>query len=170
MGVNALRANLGSTKEEAETFLREYFETYPTLAAFLENVKKETREKGFTTTFLGRRRYFPDIKSHLPFMRASAERMAINAPIQGTLADLTKVAMINVDEYLKKEKIEGKVFLLIQVHDELDYEIHESVKDVVIPKIREIMGQVLTDAETKGVPIVANAEAGRSWGETEEIR
>jgi DNA polymerase-1 len=169
MGVNALRANLGSTKEEAQTFLEEYFKTYPTVADFLEKVKVITKDLGYTTTFFGRRRYFPDIKSKLPFMRASAERMAINAPIQGTLADITKAAMIKIDEYIVKEKLEDKVRLLLQVHDELDYEIHESVKNKVIPKIKEIMESVLTLEETKGVPIVANAEMGRSWGETEEV-
>ncbi len=169
MGVNALRANLGSTKEEAQTFLDDYFKTYATLAEYLEQVKSFAKEYGYTTTFLGRRRYFPDIKSKLPFMRASAERMAINAPIQGTLADLTKVAMIKVDEYVKREKLEDKVHLLIQVHDELDYEIDEGVKDTVIPKIKEIMESVLTLQETRGVPIVVNAEAGESWGQTEEV-
>lgn len=170
MGVNALRSNLGSTKEEAENFLAEYFNTYSTLASFLEDVKRETKEKGFTTTFFGRRRYFPDIKSKLPFLRASAERMAINAPIQGTLADLTKEAMIRVDEWIVKEGLEDKVRLLIQVHDELDYEIHDSVQKIAMKKIKEIMEDVLTLEETKGVPIVANAEIGPNWGETDEVK
>jgi DNA polymerase-1 len=167
MGVNALRANLGSTKQEAEEFLAEYFNTYKTLAQWLEKVKEETKEKGYTTTLFGRRRYFPEIKSKLPYLRASAERMAINAPIQGTQADLIKVAMVRIDEYLVKEKLEDKVRLLIQVHDELDYEIHESVKTQMVKKIKEIMEGVLTEEESSGVPIVANGEVGRSWGELE---
>lgn len=168
MGVTALRANLGSTKEEAENFLKEYFNTYAGLAAWLETVKENAAKLGYTTTFFGRRRYFPDIKSHLPFMRAAAERMAINAPIQGTQADLTKIAMFRIDEYVKAHKLEDKVQLIIQVHDELDYEIHESVKDEMIIKIKSIMEQVLTLEETKGVPIIANGSSGKSWGELEK--
>jgi len=167
MGVTALRANLGSTKEEAETFLREYFNTYPTLAEFMEKVRVVTKELGYTTTLFGRRRYLPEIKSHLPFIRASAERMAVNAPIQGTQADLIKVALVRVDEYIRREKLEDKVYLLIQVHDELDCEIHESVRDKVVRDIKKIMEDVLTLEESKGVPIVANGSIGKNWGELE---
>jgi DNA polymerase-1 len=169
MGITALRANLHSTKEEAETFYNEYFKTYPKLAAWLEEVKKDAAKNGYTTTLLGRRRYFPDIKSKLPYLRASAERMAMNAPIQGTQADLIKIAMINIDAYIKKEKLEEKVRLLIQVHDELDCEIHESVAEQVIPKIKSIMEKVLTSEESKGVPIIANGSAGKSWGELKKV-
>ncbi len=169
MGVTALRSNLGSTKEEAESFLREYFNTYPTLSDWIEKVKVITKELGYTTTLFGRRRYFPEIKSHLPFMRASAERMAMNAPIQGTQADLVKVAMVKLDEYIVREKLEEKVFMLIQVHDELDLEIHESVKEKVVPEIKRIMESVLTLEESKGVPIVANGSVGKSWGELDKI-
>lgn len=168
MGVTALRANLGGTKEEAETFLKEYFNTYPVLADFMEKVRVITKEKGYTTTLFGRRRYFPEIKSHLPFMRASAERMAVNAPIQGTQADLLKVAMVRVFEYIKKEKLEEKVRLMLTVHDELDFEIHDSVNEKVIVDIKKIMEAVLTLEESKGVPIVANGKSGRSWGELED--
>jgi DNA polymerase-1 len=169
MGVTALRANLGSTKEEAETFLHEYFNTYPTLAEFMEKVRVVTKELGYTTTLFGRRRYLPEIKSHLPFIRASAERMAVNAPIQGTQADLIKVALVRVDEYIRREKLEDKVYLLIQVHDELDCEIHESVQDKVVKDIKKIMEGVLTLEESKGVPIVANGSIGKNWGELEKM-
>lgn len=169
MGVTALRANLGSTKEEAETFLHEYFNTYPTLAEFMEKVRVTTKELGYTTTLFGRRRYLPEIKSHLPFIHASAERMAVNAPIQGTQADLIKVALVRVDEYIRREKLEDKVYLLIQVHDELDCEIHESVRDKVVKDIKKIMESVLTIEESKGVPIVANGSVGKNWGELEKI-
>lgn len=170
MGVTALRANLGSTKEEAETFLHEYFNTYPTLAEFMEKVRVVTKELGYTTTLFGRRRYLPEIKSHLPFIRASAERMAVNAPIQGTQADLIKVALVRVDEYIRQEKLEDKVYLLIQVHDELDCEIHESVRDKVVGDIKKIMEDVLTLEESKGVPILANGSIGKNWGELERWR
>jgi DNA polymerase-1 len=169
MGVNALRANLGSTKEEAQTFLKNYFDTYPRLASWLEEVREEARQKGYTRTLFGRRRYFPEIKSKLPFLRASAERMAINAPIQGTQADLIKLAMVRIGDYLKKEKLEDKVRLLIQVHDELDCEIDESVKDEAVKNIKRIMEEVLTLEESSGVPIVANGAVGKNWGTLEKL-
>ena len=165
MGVNALRANLGGTKEEAQTFFDEYFKTFSTLAMFLEQIKKETRERGFTTTLWGRRRYFPEIKSKLPFLRASAERMAINAPIQGTSADFLKQAMVNIGEYIKKENLQDKAHLLIQVHDELDFEIEKSVLKKVVPEIKRILENVVDLKEIKNVPLVANASVGKSWGE-----
>jgi len=169
MGVNALRANLGGTKEEAQTYLNEYFKTFSTLAMFLDNIKKETREKGFTTTFWGRRRYFPEIKSKLPFLRASAERMAINAPLQGTSADFLKQAMVDIDNYLEKENLQDKVHLLIQVHDELDFEIEKSVVKKVIPEIKRMLENVVDAKEIKNVPIVAHASIGKSWGELSSI-
>lgn len=170
MGVNALRSNLGGTKEEAQTFFDEYFKTFSTLAMFLENIKKETKEKGFTTTFWGRRRYFPEIKSKLPFLRASAERMAINAPIQGTSADFLKQAMVDISAYLEKENLEDKVHLLIQVHDELDFEIEKSVLKEVVPEIKRILENVVDLKEIKNVPLVANASAGKNWGELTSIK
>lgn len=169
MGVNALKANLGGTREEAQSFLDEYFNTYRVLGNWLEKVKYETAQKGFTTTFFGRRRYFPEIKSKLPFMRASAERMAINAPIQGTQADLIKIAMVNIDEYFKKEKLDDKVHMLIQVHDELDFEIKTDSLDEIVPKIKNIMEQVISLKDTAGVPVVANASAGKNWGELKKL-
>jgi len=169
MGVTALRTNLGGTKEEAETFLKEYFDTYPKLAEFIMKVKTITKELGYTTTLFGRRRYFPEIKSSLPFLRASAERMAVNAPIQGTQADLLKVAMVRVDDYITKEKLEDKVRLLLTVHDELDFEIHESVSEKVVKEIKKIMEAVLTCEESKGVPIVANGSTGKNWGQLEKL-
>ncbi|MFA6296954.1 MAG: DNA polymerase [Candidatus Paceibacterota bacterium] len=169
MGVNALRANLGGTKEEAQTYLDEYFKTFSTLATFLENIKKETREKGFTTTFWGRRRYFPEIKSKLPFLRASAERMAINAPLQGTSADFLKQAMVDIDNYFEKENLQDKVHLLIQVHDELDFEIEKSVVKKVIPEIKRMLENVVEPKEINNVPIIAHASIGKSWGELSSI-
>ncbi len=165
MGVTALRTNLGGTKEEAENFLHDYFVTYPKLAEWIENTKEETRQRGYTTTFFGRRRYFPEIKSKLPYLRASAERMAVNAPIQGTQADFIKIAMVKVDEYIKTKKLEDKVHLLIQVHDELDYEIESSVLNEVVPEIKRIMETVVPLEDIKNVPIVAKSETGENWGE-----
>ncbi len=165
MGVNALRQNLGSTREEAQKYLNEYFETFSGLAKYLSDVKAETAARGYTETFFGRRRYFQGINSKLPFIRAAAERMAINAPIQGTEADVIKMAMIRVDEYIEKNKLQNDVFLLLQVHDELVYEIRESVAVEVAPQIEKIMESVIDPQDIEGVVLKATSAVGKNWGE-----
>jgi DNA polymerase-1 len=168
MGVNALRQNLGGTREEAQTFYNEYFATFTRLAAYLDEVKAEALRNGYTETFFGRRRYFEGIKSTMPHIRAQAERTAINAPIQGTGADMIKVAMVKIDTYIKDKKLEKDVHQLLQVHDELILEIKESIFDDIKSDIKSIMESVLTLKETSGVPIVTGSEAGPNWGELEE--
>ncbi len=165
MGVNALKQNLGSTREEAQKYLNEYFETFSGLAKYLADVKAETAARGYTETFFGRRRYFQGINSKLPFIRAAAERMAINAPIQGTEADVIKLAMIRVDEYIEKNKLQNDVFLLLQVHDELVYEIREGVAGEVAPQIEKIMESVIDPKDIEGVVLRATSAVGKNWGE-----
>ena len=172
MGVNALRQSLGqetTTRAEAQEFYNEYFKKFSTLANYLNGVKAEAARKGYTETYFGRRRYFDGIKSSIPFVRAAAERMAINAPIQGTSADIIKIATIRVDEYLKKEGYEEKVRLLLQVHDELVYEITAKERDVVIPKIKEIMEGVLLPKETGGFQFTVDVSTGPNWGEMQKL-
>lgn len=165
MGVMALKQNLGTTREEAQKFLNDYFDTFSVLADFLEKVKKETAGRGYTETFFGRRRYFEGINSRIPYVKAQAERMAINAPIQGTGADIIKLALIKIDEYTKKEGLHNEVFPILQVHDELVYEIREDKAATVVPKIEAIMESVIDPKETKGVVMKATAETGKNWGE-----
>ncbi len=169
MGVNALRANLGGTREEAQNFYNEYFKNYSGLAWYLDKVKADALRLGYTETLFGRRRYFAGIDSKLPYIRAQAERMAINAPMQGTQSDIIKIAMGRIDERLTKSDFQEKVYLLLQVHDELVYEIKNNLVDELSPKIKEIMEGVLSLEETKGIPIVANAAAGDNWGEMDKI-
>ncbi len=169
MGVTALQKNIGASREEAQKFLDEYFEKFSGLAEYLEKVKRETAQRGYTETFFGRRRYFPDIRSKLPFMRAAAERMAINAPIQGTEADVVKLAMIEVDKYLKEKKLDRDARLLLQVHDELVYEMKENVVEEVAPEIQKIMENIIPPEKTSGVVITTNAAAGDTWGEMMDI-
>ncbi len=164
MGVNALKTNLESTREEAQNFYNEYFKTFTGLAEYLEETKRQAAKNGFTTTLFGRKRYFEGINSRLPFIRAAAERMAINAPIQGTSADMIKLGMRRVEEYLTTNKLEEKARLLLQVHDELIYEIEESSIDSIVPQIQKIMQTVLTPEESKGVPILTSANVGDNWG------
>lgn len=165
MGVNALKTNLKSTREEAQEFYNEYFATFSGLAHYLDQVKAETARKGYTETLFGRRRYFSGFKSPLPFIRASAERMAINAPIQGTQADLIKLAMIRISEYIKERKLGEEVRMLLQVHDELVFEVKQDRVDEVVREFKKIMEGVLAPSVSRGVPIVAEAHVGENWGE-----
>ncbi|MFA5998366.1 MAG: DNA polymerase [Candidatus Paceibacterota bacterium] len=169
MGVNALRAQLGSTTAEAHQYLEEYFSTFKTLAEYLERTKGFARKNGYTETLFGRRRQFPEMKSSLPYVRAQAERMAINAPIQGTQADIIKLAMVRVDEMLSKEGAQEDAYLLLQVHDELVYEIRTARAETLGAKIQEIMESVLPNEETRGVPVIATMKRGADWGSMHSI-
>jgi len=165
MGVLALKQNLGTTREEAQKYLNEYFETFSGLAAYLDKVKIETAKRGYTETFFGRRRYFEGIKSKIPYIKAAAERMAINAPIQGTEADVIKLAMIRIDEYIEKNHLQKDVFLLMQVHDELVYEIRENRAVEVAPNIEKIMKSIIDPQKTQGVVLETSSSVGKNWGE-----
>jgi DNA polymerase I len=164
MGVNALRQQLGSTTAEAHKYLEDYFSTFKILSEYLESTKGFARKHGYTETLFGRRRQFPEMKSSLPYVRAQAERMAINAPIQGTSADIIKLAMVRVDEIVEKEKAGERAYLLLQVHDELVYEIHDNLVSEMSIKIKEIMESVLSVEETGGVPISVTMKSGKDWG------
>jgi DNA polymerase-1 len=169
MGVNALRAQLGTTTSEAHQFYDDYFDTFSRLAEYLEEVKGFARKHGYTETLFGRRREFSGIKSPLPFVRAQAERMAINAPIQGTQADIIKLAMIEIDQMLTEESAQEDAHLLLQVHDELVFEVkNERVEDLA-GKIKHIMESVLTTDQSRGIAIIAEAKIGKNWGEMEKL-
>jgi len=165
MGVNALRAQLDSTTAEAHAFFEEYFSTFKTLSEYLESTRGFARKHGYTETLFGRRRQFPEMKSSLPYVRAQAERMAINAPIQGTEADIIKLAMTRVDEMLAKEKALADAYLLLQVHDELVYEIRREREKELGTEIQKIMESVLPATETRGVPIIVTMKSGATWGD-----
>lgn len=169
MGVNALKVNLNSTREDAQLFLNNYFEKFSGLAKYLENVKIEAKDKGYTETLFGRRRYFEGLKSKLPFIKAMAERMAINAPIQGTEADIVKLAMVKIDEFLIKENLEDKVKMTLQVHDELVFEVDEKIVNDVTEKIKKIMETLVPLEKTGGVVLKVEASVGDNWKEMEKI-
>jgi len=171
MGVNALRANLGegTSREEAQEFLNAYFNTFTHLAEYLEETKGYARLEGYTKTMFGRRRHFPGIQSSAPFIRAQAERMAINAPVQGTAADAMRIAMNEVYAYIKKGKKQDSIHLLMQVHDELIFEIKDKDVEKEVQKLKEIMEGVLEGQEDYGVPIVADTAVGENWAELKEI-
>ncbi len=169
MGVNALKANLGTDRKEAQEFYNEYFKTFTGLAQYLDQVKAETARRGYTETLFGRRRYFSGFKSPLPFIRASAERMAINAPLQGTQADIIKIAMIRIDEHIKKEGYENDMRMILQVHDELVFEVKNNLIGEAVKHFKKIMEEVLAPSVSRGVPIVAEAHAGDNWGEMQRV-
>jgi len=171
MGVNALRVNLGgeTTRGEAQEFLNAYFNTFTRLAEYLEETKAFARANGYTETYFGRRRHFPGINSGAPFIRAQAERMAINAPVQGTSADIIRIAMVQIHKYLKKEKLTKDVHMMLQVHDELVFEIKDNLVPKIVPKIKEYMEEVLSLKETKEVPLLADIKIGANWNKMKEM-
>ena len=171
MGVNALRQNLGeeTTRAEAQEFLNAYFNTFTRLAEYLEETKGFARKYGYTETLFGRRRHFEGIRSSVPFIRASAERMAINAPIQGTQADVIKKAMVEIDAHLEKEWGAKEVRMLLQVHDELVFEIKKNEVLGASKKLKEIMESALPSERTHDVPIVAEVSVGKNWGEMKRL-
>ena len=169
MGVNALKTNLGVERKEAQEFYDKYFQTFAGLATYLDKIKAEAGQKGYTETLFGRRRYFEGLKSPLPYVRAQVERMAINAPIQGTQADLIKIAMKRIDEYIKSEKHEDDIRLILQVHDELVYEVKDSLVNEAVKLFKQLMETVLPEDKTFSVPIIAEVSAGDNWGEMRHI-
>jgi len=165
MGVNALAQNLGSDRAVAQEFYNTYFEKFEGLAKYLEQTKIEALKFGYTKTFFGRRRYFEGLKSKLPFIKAAAERMAINAPIQGTEADVVKIAMKKVDDFLVENKLDDKIHLILQIHDELIYEVPEKLVNDVESKIKKIMQDIIPLEKISNVPIIVDSIVGNNWGE-----
>ncbi len=172
MGVNSLRKSLGkdtTTRAEAQQFYNNYFKQFSTLAEYLDKVKADAARTGYTETYFGRKRYFEGIKSKVPFIRAATERMAINAPIQGTSADIIKRATVDIDDYIKKNKLEGDVRLLLNIHDELIFEVKKDVIDRVTPEIKHIMESVLSIKDTNGIIFTVEASIGDNWGEMKKF-
>ncbi len=164
MGVNALKENLGSTRIEAQKFHDNYFKMFPKIAAYFEDVKARAKKDSFTTTYFGRRRMFTGLNSPIPYIRASAERMAINAPLQGTAADIIKIAMKCTDDSLKESGLQIQNHLLLQIHDELLYEVKKECVDKIITVIKEAMEHAVGFP----VPLTVSVKKGKSWGEMEK--
>jgi DNA polymerase-1 len=159
MGQNALAEQLGISREDARAFIDQYFRTYGGVKAWREACLEQAREKGYVTTLLNRRRYLREIRSENAGSRALAERTAVNTPIQGTAADIIKVAMIRVFRRLGKAGL--KTRMLLQVHDELVFEVPEAEAEAVKPLIREEMEGVMPLA----VPMRVELALGRNWSE-----
>lgn len=169
MGVNSLRQNLETNRREAQIFYDNYFAQFPTIGKYLESIKIFAKEHGYTTTLFGRKRYFPGLRSPIPYIKAMAERMATNAPIQGTAtADIIKIGMRKVEEELKKAKLENEARLVLQIHDELVYEIKKENIEKVVPIIKKTLENVIPKeflVNLEPVPLVVEAKYGSNWGE-----
>lgn len=169
MGVTALQQNLGTTRAEAQEFYNNYFIQFPKIQAYLDGVIATAQKTKYTETLFGRKRYFPGLTSKIPFVRAMAERMAINAPIQGTAtADVVKLGMIKAEQALIDAKLQDKAKLVLQVHDELVYEVDTSVQSKVQKIVTEAMEHAIPEAFLKGrehVPLRVSVGVGSSWGE-----
>ncbi len=147
------------SREEAAQFITAYFARYPKVKEYLEATKKQARDNGCVQTILGRRRFIPEINSANRQVREAAERMAINMPVQGTSADIIKVAMINLEREMNKKQLQSK--MLLQVHDELVFE----VPDGEMPTMQQLVPQVMSSAIQLNVPLKVDTKKGRNWGE-----
>lgn len=156
LGASALGNDLGISTSEARAFIDKYFATFPGVAKFIEAKKNQAREQGYVSTLFGRRRYLPDIHSPNMMMRSGAERMAVNMPCQGTVADLMKLAMVRVIDGLPKGAT-----MLLQIHDELLFEVEKDAVEATEQHIREVMTKI---AELK-VPLVVDVHHGPNWAE-----
>lgn len=162
MGVTALKEGMGVERKEAQEFFDQYKATFVRLMAFLEEIKADAWKLGYTTTLLGRRTHIPLLKSPLPFLRAQGERMAMNAPIQGTSADIVKLAMIDATSYFKEKKLTGKADLLLQIHDELIFEIDETLGEDVANDLVLILENVLKKRGLTDIPLVVSKSLGQN--------
>jgi DNA polymerase-1 len=145
--------------EEAKRFIEAYFATYPGVHRYTVESVDKARERGYATTLLGRRRYLPELFSDNQGMRVAAEYMAVNTPVQGSSADLIKMAMINIRNRLRRERLKAQ--MLLQVHDELVFEVPSAELDAVKPLVVEEMER----AVQLDVPVKADVGAGRNWFE-----
>jgi len=166
MGVLGFARSAGVDRLRAREFITKYFKEFSGMAQYIEKLKQDVREKGFVETYFGRRRELPEINSGLPQLVAQAERMASNAPIQGTEADIMKLAMAQVFDYIHTQKIENEVKILLQVHDELLCEIRKEKAEQLALKFKDIMEKVWPVE----VPIVVDVKIGQNWAEMSKLK
>jgi DNA polymerase I len=158
-----LATRLGVTAEEAQAIIDRYFERFPGISRYIADTLSEVRETGFTTTLFGRKTHFPRIKSKIQHERQGAERAAINAPIQGTAADIIKRAMARMTPALATEGL-GRTRMLMQVHDELVFEVPEEDIDAASAVIRRTMAHAAEPATVLSVPLGVEIGTGPNWG------
>ncbi len=157
IGSWSLSEDLNITPKEAQDFIDRYLGVYPEIKDYMENIVKFAEENGYVETLVKRRRYIPELKSKIFFQKEFGKRTALNAPIQGTAADIIKIAMIDLDKYLTKNNKKSK--LLLQVHDEL---ILEVPKDEV-EEMKQIVPKIMSDAYKLKVELKASCDVGKTW-------
>jgi DNA polymerase-1 len=155
--VFGLAERLDIPRDEAKMLIDGYFATFPQVHDYMEKSKEIARQNGYVTTLFGRRRYLPDINSHNATVRGFAERNAINAPIQGTAADIIKVAMIRIHQRFNAEGIRSK--MILQVHDELNFSVYPEEKE----QVERIVLEEMQNAFPLAVPLVADSGFGQNW-------
>ena len=146
-------------RSESKDLIESYFNAYPTLKTYISNQINFARENGYVETVLSRRRYLRDINSRNPILRGAAERNAVNAPVQGSAADIIKIAMINIQKIIKSSKLKSR--MLVQVHDELIFEIHKSE----LEKMKNIVKDEMENAFSLNVPLAVDVGVGENWFE-----
>ena len=154
-----LAQNLGIDRKEAEKYVQDYFARYPGVKRYMEEKRAECHENGFVETEFGRRLWIPDINASRKPVQAAAERAAINAPMQGTAADLIKLAMIAVENFLEEGGYEAK--LILQVHDELILEVPETE----VKELKDAVPRLMAEVASLKVPLIAEVGVGASWEE-----
>ena len=153
----SLSKDIGTTVSEATKYIKNYLMNYPSIDRYLEDVVKEASENGYTTTIMGRRRYIPEIKSSKAPLRAFGKRVAMNAPIQGSAADVMKLAMINVHRAIKAKGLDARI--VMQVHDELIVE----VRDDQIELCKELVREEMERAVSLSIPLTVDVTSGKNW-------
>ncbi len=159
MSAFGLAKQLKLERQEAQTYIDRYFERYPRVMQYMRKTRESAHDHGFVETLLGRRLYLPEINDRNKQRQFAAERTAINAPMQGTAADIIKLAMLSVDNWLRLSGVEAKI--IMQVHDELVFEVHETAVAEVLDNVPRLMSSALT----LSVPLVVDIGVGKSWDE-----
>ncbi len=154
-----LAKDINISNAESKRFIESYFNLYPSVKSYLDNTVAESKRLGYSTTVLGRKRFIPDLNSRNGAIRSRAERMALNAPIQGSAADIIKLAMIACDKYINSSGIDAR--LILQIHDELIFEVADNIVESFMKDIKEIM----ENAIDMDVPLTVNGEFAKNWGE-----
>ena len=164
-GISAfgLANQLGIGREEAGAYIRKYFERFPGIRDYMDSTRAFVRANGFVTTLFGRKAHYPEIDSPNPSMRAFLERAAINAPIQGSAADIIRRAMVRMDGALEKAGLSA--LMLLQVHDELVFELPEEEVAATIPVVTAVMEEAAEPAVRMKVPLKVDARAAGNWDE-----
>ncbi|MCB0818364.1 MAG: DNA polymerase I, partial [Flavobacteriales bacterium] len=156
-GAFGLSQTLGIPRGEAAAIIEDYFAQFPGVRSYMDTQIAFAREHGYVKTLMGRRRYLPDITSGNATVRSAAERIAINAPMQGTAADIIKVAMVHIHERIAREGLRSR--MLLQVHDELVFDVQQAEADRVQALVREAM----EGAMELDVPLVVDMDMGKNW-------